>query len=64
MSREDLRKTQEMPIDERNGGIGWLYVRDPLGVFSHRRDGAKGRYYNLEGAEDDNTEGQERKALP
>lgn len=65
MDREDLRKTQEMPIVERNGGAAWLYLRDPLGVFSHRRDGVKGRYYNLEGVEDEeDTEEQERQTLP
>ena len=38
MEREDLRKTQEMPIPERNGGAAWLYDHDPLGMFSHRLD--------------------------
>lgn len=59
MEREDLRKTQEMPIPERNGGAAWLYAHDPLGMFSHRVEvGEQGK----EGAEDEKT--QEAEALP
>ena len=60
MEREDLRRTQEMPIVERNGGNGWLYLHDPLGVFSHRRVEVGG--YEQEGAEDETT--RQTEALP